>query len=212
LKAKSRLERQRAAHFDDQLDVRRRIMSTSADLDAATRRIGHIKQDLERRIPTRGEAFYMQCGERRIDDRRIAGSFMLSKVRMLARGRSAQEIDLGEIGGFQFTCIAGPTWRETFEASLVMRRSNFDHHVEVSDDLTPAGLIARIEHLLERMPMDLQEQERKAEEAARRLTGYKDRVGQPFALQGELDGKLDQLAALESDLAQTAARPLAKAA
>jgi N12 class adenine-specific DNA methylase/adenine-specific DNA methylase len=208
----ARLERQRAAHFDDQLDVRRRIMSTSADLDAATRRIGHIKQDLESRIPTRGEGFYMQCGERRIDDRRIAGSFMLSKVRMLARGRSAQEIDLGEIGGFRFTCIAGPTWRETFEASLVMRRSNFDHHVEMSDDLTPGGLIARIEHLLERMPLDLQEQERKAEEAARRLTGYKDRVGQPFALQGELDGKLAQLAALESDLAQTAARPLAKAA
>jgi len=41
-------------------------------------------------------------------------------------------------------------------------------------------LIARIEHLLERMPADLQDQQRKVEESTRRLAGYKDRLGSPF--------------------------------
>ena len=62
------------------------------------------------------------------------------------------------------------------------------------------------------MPQELQEQERKVEQAARRLAGYQDRLGQPFALQGELDGKLAQLAALEADLAATAKPTMLKAA
>jgi capsule polysaccharide export protein KpsE/RkpR len=78
--------------------------------------------------------------------------------------------------------------------------------------VTPIGLIARIEHILERMPQELQEQERRVEQAGHRLAGYKERLGQSFALQGELDGKLDQLARLEADLATTAKTTLAKAA
>ena len=93
-----------------------------------------------------------------------------------------------------------------------MHRTGFEQHIETGDDMTPIGLIARIEHILERMPQELQEQEHKVEQAGQRLAGYKDRLGQPFALQGELDGKLAQLARLEADLAGTAKTALAKAA
>ena len=87
-----------------------------------------------------------------------------------------------------------------------MRRIGVEQRIETDDDVTPLGLIARIEHILERMPQELQEQERKVEQATNRLAGYKDRLGQPFALQGELDGKRAQLVALEADLAATAKR------
>ena len=208
----ARLDRQRAAHFDDQLNIRRQIANAQADLEAARRRIEQIGGDLERRVPTRGDAFALQWGERRIGERRTAGVLILSKVRLMGRARTEEKIDLGAIGGFDLLCSAGPTWRRSFEAALVMRRTGFDHHIDIEDDLTPAGLIARIEHILERLPQDLQEQKRKTDEATRRLADYQDRLGQPFALQGELDGKLAQLTTLEADLAATAKPALAKAA
>ena len=208
----ARLDRQRAAHFDDQLAVRRQVSNAEFDLQTARRRVEHIGQDLTRRVPTRADAFFLQWGDRRIEERRTAGALILSKVRMLAREKKPAEMEIGLVGGFQLACAAGPTWRNDFETSLVIRRTGLDQVIELEDELTATGLIARIEHLLERMPSDLQEQERRVEEAARRLAGYKDRLGQPFPLQGELDGKLDQLAILEADLAGSAKQPLAKAA
>ena len=208
----ARLDRQRAAHFDDQLAVRRQISNADFDLQTARRRVEQIGQDLTRRIPTRADEFFLLWGDRRIEERRTAGALILSKVRMLAREKKPFELDLGSVGGFQLACAAGPTWRDEFETALVLRRTGFDQRIELEDDLTATGLIARIEHLLERMPADLQDQKRKVEESTRRLAGYKDRLGQPFPLQGELDGKLEQLAILEADLAGSAKQPLAKAA
>ena len=46
----ARLQRQRDAHFDDQLNVRRQIQNAVHDQHAAERRIAGIRQDIERRI------------------------------------------------------------------------------------------------------------------------------------------------------------------
>ena len=207
----ARLDRQRAAHFDDQFAVRRQISHADIDLQAARRRVEQIGEDLKRRTATRADSFVLLWGDRRVAERRTAGDLLLSKVRLAQREASTAETGLGTIGGFELACNAGPTWRREFEATLVMRRTGFEQPIETGD-VTSIGLIARIEHILERMPQELQEQERQAEQAACRLAGYKDRIGQPFALQGELDGKLAQLAALEASLAATAKPSLAKAA
>ena len=72
------------------------------------------------------------------------------------------------------------------------------------DDLTPMGLVSRLEYQLDRFDYDLQEQERRAVEAETRRVGYEDRAGQEFPLQRELDAKLAALATLNADLAKTA--------
>jgi hypothetical protein len=113
------------------------------------------------------------------------------------------EKDLGSIGGFPLVCHADRGWRREFEASLLLRRNGFDQEIPIDDELTPLGLVARIEHILDRLGTDLQEQERRASEALNRRIGYQERGGQPFSLQAELDGKLAQLARLDADLAQT---------
>ena len=208
----ARLDRQRAAHFDDQLNVRRQVANTEFDLQSARRRVEQIGEDLRQHVSTRGEAFVLHWGGKRVEDRRTAGALLLSKVRMLARAQVADELDLGTLGGFGLSCSAGPTWRKSFETALVLRRTGLDQQIQVEDDMTPTGLIARLEHTLDRLPQDREDQERKAAEAARRLAGYQDRLGKPFALQGELDGKLAQLAALEADLAGTGKSALAQAA
>jgi hypothetical protein len=55
----------------------------------------------------------------------------------------------------------------------------------------------------DRMEADLEEHRRRATDAKVRLAGYEPRLGEAFPLQGELDGKLGQLAEIEADLAST---------
>ena len=200
----ARLDRQRAAHFDDQLNIRRRIADAEAEHRHATRRIADIGKDLIQHVSTRGDAFRMEFEGRLVTDRRVAGTSLLSKVRLAERGKIPMEKDLGSIGGFALACHADRGWRREFEASLLLRRNGLDQEIPFDDELTPLGLMSRIEHILDRLGIDLQEQERRAVEAPNRLNGYQERSGQTFSLQAELDAKLAQLARLDADLAQTA--------
>ena len=63
------------------------------------------------------------------------------------------------------------------------------------------GLIARLEHALERFEAEREEQTRREQDASALLAGYEVRLGEPFPLQGELDDKLAKMAQLEADLA-----------
>jgi N12 class adenine-specific DNA methylase len=199
----ARLQRQRDAHFDDQLNVRRQIRNTSDDRLAAEKRIACIRQDIGRRVTTRGDAFALTWDDRVVTERRTAGALILSKLRLTERAGKDSDFPLGRLGGFELRCAAGRGFVRAFEASLILVRTEYDQEVQVEADLTPTGLIARLEHLLDRFDLDLQEQDRRGSDAAVRLAGYEQRTDQPFPLQVELDGKLHQLNALEADLAQT---------
>lgn len=118
----------------------------------------------------------------------------------MARAKQEGEVALGTLGGFELVCHAGRTWRSEFEASLLLRRTGLDEEIALAADITQTGLIARIEHILERLSDQKLAFERKAREAEQRLLGFRERVGQRFALQEELDGKLAQLETLNADL------------
>ena len=70
----ARLQRQRAAHIDDQHDIRRRIQTARHDQEHAEARLDAIRRDIAQRTSTRGDAFAMQVGDRMFDDRRTAGA------------------------------------------------------------------------------------------------------------------------------------------
>ncbi|MBW4025582.1 MAG: lactate dehydrogenase [Proteobacteria bacterium] len=199
----ARLDRQRASHFDDQLNIRRRIADAKREHEHATRRVVDIGLDLKQQVSTRGDAFRMDYEGRVITDRRVAGSTLLSKVRLAERGKVPLEKPLGSLGGFPLICHADRGWGREFEANLILRRNGFDQKISIDDEMTPLGFISRLEHNLDRFGFDLQEQERRASEALTRQLGYEERSGQLFPLQAELDGKLAALAALDADLAAT---------
>ncbi|MGH7118780.1 MAG: helicase-related protein, partial [Acetobacteraceae bacterium] len=69
----ARLERQRAAHIDDQHDIRRRIHTARQELACAEQRIAAIRQDIARRVATRGDAFAVEVEGRPFAERRVAG-------------------------------------------------------------------------------------------------------------------------------------------
>ena len=77
----------------------------------------------------------------------------------------------------------------------------------------PIGLIARIEHMLERMPQDRQEQERKAERGrAAPCSAIRTASASPSPCKPSWTARRRELAALEADLAATARQGQAKAA
>jgi N12 class adenine-specific DNA methylase len=198
----ARLRRQQAAHMDDQHAIRRQIRDARHDQTHADAWVGTITADLASRTPTRGDAFIMEVEGRTIMQRRIAGASLLTKIRLAARERTRRTWTVGRMGGFDLTCAIqadGPDGR--LETVLILERTDFSQSIGIDAETTQAGLIARLEHVLDRMDADLLEQRRRAIDAKARLADYEPRLGETFPLQGELDDKLTQLSDIETDLA-----------
>jgi N12 class adenine-specific DNA methylase/adenine-specific DNA methylase len=200
----ARLQRQRAAHIDDQHDIRRRLHTARFDRDHAALRIAAVERDIERRVVTRGDLFSIDVNGRTFSERKPAGDVLLSKIRLVQLERASGTWTIGRIGGFDLVCRAVHDPREKFtETTLLLARTDLTQKIEVEHDLTSLGLIARLEHLLNRFDSDLEEQVRRRDDAIRQIEGYEPRVGTPFQLQSELDEKLARMADLEADLART---------
>jgi N12 class adenine-specific DNA methylase/adenine-specific DNA methylase len=200
----ARLQRQRAAHIDDQHDIRRRLYNARHARDHATLRIAAIQQDIARRVATRGELFTMTVNGRTFSERRPAGDVLLSHIRLAELERTSRTWTIGRIGGFDLVCRAVHDLRGQFSSTaLLLARAGFDQKIDVEPELTSAGLIARLEHALNRFDADLEEQVRRRDDAIGQIDGYEPRLGAPFQLQAELDEKLARMAELEADLART---------
>ena len=198
----SRLQRQRAAHMDDQHDIRRRIFNARDDRDQATRRLKAIRQDINRRVSTRGEAFTMEVEGRKYSERKLAGTALLAKTRIALLEATKRDWKIGNIAGFDLSCsVHRAMFGNVWVADLILQRTDYEHLVDAFDELTALGLIARIESIIDRFERDIDDQERKLADATSRIAGYQPRLDQEFALQPELDIKLAELAALNADLA-----------
>jgi N12 class adenine-specific DNA methylase len=199
----ARMQRQRAAHVDDQHAIRRQIRDARLDQTHAEGRIGAITKDLVRRSSTRGDEFTIDIEGRTITQRKAAGASLLTKARLGVRERAERRWTVGRIGGFDLTCKihpGGPDGRLT--PALVLERTEFAQPIGIDAETTAAGIIARLEHALDRMETDLEEHRRRVIDAKARLAGYEPRLGETFPLQGELDDRLAQLADIEADLAR----------
>jgi hypothetical protein len=189
---------------DDQHAVRRQIRDARHDQAHAEGRIGAITADLARRQPTRGDLFIIDIEGRTLTQRKTAGASLLTKIRLAARERTERRWTVGRIGGFDLTCDVHSARQDArLEPDLALERTDFRQSIGIDSETTPVGLIARLEHALDRMKTDLEEQRRRVADAKARLAGYEPRLGVVFPLQGELDGKLCQIADIEADLANT---------
>ena len=143
----ARLQRQRAAHVDDQHAIRRQIRDATHDQAHAEARIVAITADLARRQSTRGDDFAMEVEGRTITQRKVAGGSLLTRVRLAARERIARTWTVGRIGGFDLTCAIQSSLRDGRpEPSLTLERTDFSQSIDIDAETTPAGIIARLEH------------------------------------------------------------------
>ena len=205
----ARLRRLRAAHFDDQHAIARQVRHAEETVRDAGARIAQIEADLAVRTPTRSDAFTMRVGERTHADRKPAGASLLSRIRIAEKERQVGRAVLGAIGGFAIGMEVERLRRGegAVHVSVWLERTGHEQAVEIGDELTPLGLISRLEYMLDRFEVDLAEYRRRLTEAEQRLPAYRRRVGEAFALEEELHEKEDELAQLEAALASGEGAP-----
>jgi N12 class adenine-specific DNA methylase len=197
-----RLERLRAAHFDDQHAIRRQITAARGTIARAATRIGQIERDIAARLLTRGDAFRFIAGDKVFEDRKTAGGSLLSRIRLTERARQEGQWTLGKLGGFEVKMEGRSRFKgESYDLEVWIERTGMEHAIRLDGDLTPLGLISRLEHALDHFEVELAEERRALSEAKARLPGYERRAGERFELEAELEAKAAELKALEADLA-----------
>jgi hypothetical protein len=112
---------------------------------------------------------------------------------------------IGQIGGFALTGATQPGPQDVrLRPQLALQRTDFAQAIAIDSETTPAGLIARLEHALDRMEAEREAERRRADAAEARLADYAPRLDAAFPLQAELEERRARLAAIEADLARSA--------
>jgi hypothetical protein len=195
------LERLRDSHFDDQLAIRRKISAGKKRFEDATHRVEAITKDLAKRIPTRGAAFAMTVSEQRFTERKAAGQALTAAIRKMKPKKPGSVAPLAAIGGFAI--LARATYLGDIELRLDRALKPSDG-IDLGKDITPLGLVSRLESALGRFEVELAEERRTAAEISNWLPGFKARLGDVFPHEAELAEKHAEMAELDASLAATA--------
>ncbi len=198
----ARLERLRAAHIDDQHAVRRQIRDAERDIEFSTRRVSEIGQDIERRIPTSGDAFTMAVTGDRYAERKLAGRALLKEILTLVQLQQEGEAVIASVGGFDIEYSGERFGKDGYRYATVLLRTGADYEIELPVTVTPLGAVARLEHALDDFEGERERFSRRMADARRRLASYQSRDGGDFAFAGELAEKRRQLAGVERALAE----------
>lgn len=204
----ARLERLRAAHIDDQHAVRRQIRDAERDIEHSTRRIAEIGQDIERLVPTAGDAFAMTVTGTSYSERKEAGRALLKEILTLIQLQHEGDIVIASLGGFDLEFEGQRFGKDGYRYTTMLVRTNADYEVDLSITTTPLGAISRMEHALDGFEGERERYRQRLADARRRLESYQARDGEvEFAFAGELAEKRRQLSEVEGALAADIERP-----
>ena len=197
----ARLDRLRAAHRDDLFAVRRQIRNAERDIEHDTRRITEIGKDIERRIPTGGDAFAMTVGGQYFTERKPAGRALMKEVMTLVHRQEENETTIATIGGFDLVFSGKCFGNDEFQYDVVLMRSGAETDIDLVLTVTPLGAVSRIEHVLAGFEDERSQYRFRLDDAKRRRASYQSRQGGEFGFEDELAEKRQQLAEIEADLA-----------
>lgn len=203
----ARLERLRAAHIDDQHAVRRQMRDAERDIELSVRRIGEIGRDIERRIPTAGDAFNMAVTGDPHVERKLAGRALMKEILTLVQLQQEGEIVIASIDGFDVAYSGERFGRDGYRYTTMLLRTGAQYEIELPVTVTPLGAVARLEHALADFEGERERYRQSLTEARRRLASYESRDGGEFAFTGELAEKRRQLVEVEKALAEDGEAP-----
>jgi hypothetical protein len=198
----ARLERLRAAHIDDQHAVRRQIRDAERDIELSTHRVREIGQDIERRVPTSGDAFAMAVTGETYAERKLAGRALLKEILTLVQLQQEGDAIVASIGGFDVEYSGERFGRDGYRYMTMLLRTGAEYEIELPVTVTPLGAIARLEHASDDFEGEQERYRQRLADARRRLASYESREGGEFAFAGELAEKRRQLAEVEKALAE----------
>ncbi|MCF1474872.1 lactate dehydrogenase [Agrobacterium vitis] len=198
----ARLERLRAAHIDDQHAVRRQIRDAERDIETLTRRITEVGQDIERLVPTAGDAFSMTVMGKVYAERKEAGRALMKEILTQVQLQRQGEKVVASIGGFDLEYGGERFGRDGYRYTTMLMRTGADFEIDLAVTVTPLGAVSRLEHALGDFEGERERNRQRLADARRRLASYQSRgEGGDFAFAGELAEKRRQLAEVEKALA-----------
>ena len=197
----ARLERLRAAHLDDQHAVRRQIRDAERDIEVSTRRIAEIGQDLDRLIPTAGEAFATVVAGKAYAERKEAGRALMKEILTRVQLQRQGESIIASIGGFDLDYAGERFGKDGYRYTTMLLRAGAEHAIELPVTTTPLGAISRLEHALDGFEGDRERYRQRLADARRRLASYQARGEGEFAFASDLAEKRRLLAEVDVALA-----------
>lgn len=201
----ARLERLRAAHDDDLFAVRRQLRDAEREIETANRRIGEIGQDIERLVPTSGDAFTMTVMGKPYTERKDAGRALMKEILTLVQLGQEGEVHIASIGGFDITYEGERFGRgDNYHYQTLLQRTGADYEIDLPVTVTPLGAISRLEHALGGFEEEQERYRLRLDEYQRRLSSYQSRQGGTFAFADELAEKRQKLREVEEALAKSA--------
>jgi N12 class adenine-specific DNA methylase/adenine-specific DNA methylase len=198
----ARLERLRAAHQDDQFAIRRQVRDAERDIEYSSRPIAEMGQDLERLVPTVGDAFRMRVGDETFDQRKLAGRALMTEILTLVQLQQTGESTIAVIGGFDLEYAGERFGQDGYRYATMLVRTGAETEIELPVTTTPLGAIAKLEYVLANLEQEQERARHRLAEAERRLAAYRLREGGTFVFSGELADKRRQLAEIEKSLTQ----------
>ncbi|TCA42236.1 lactate dehydrogenase, partial [Rhizobium pisi] len=203
----ARLDRLRAAHIDDQHAIRRQIRDAERDIEFSGRRIEDVGKDIDRSVPTAGDAFSIQVGSEDFDERKLAGRALMKEILTLVQLQQQKEVIIATIGGFDLAYHGERFGKDGYRYDTFLQRTGGDYEIDLAVTTTPIGAISRLEHALGGFEQERENHRNRLVDAKRRLASYTPRLGEAFSFEAELELKLSQLDEIERDLAETADEP-----
>jgi len=198
----ARLERLRAAHEDDLFAVRRQIRDAERDIEVSTRRIAEIGQDIERLVPTSGDAFAMTVTGTPYRERKDAGRALMKEILTLVQLQQKGEVHIASIGGFDLVYDGESFGRgDAYRYQTLLQRTGADYEIALPVTVTPLGAISRLEHALDDVDGERERHRHCLVEAKRRLASYRSRLNGTFAFAEELAEKRREFEEVEEALA-----------
>ncbi|WP_026622766.1 N12 class adenine-specific DNA methylase/adenine-specific DNA methylase (plasmid) [Ensifer sp. WSM1721] len=197
----ARLERLRAAHEDDLFAVRRQIRDAEREIETATRRIGDIGKDLERLVPTSGDAFTMTVTGKPYSERKDAGRALMKEILTLVQLQQEAERHIASIGGFSLVYAGERFGKDGYRYQTALQRTGATQEIDLAVTVTPLGAVSRLEHAIGGFEGERERLFQRLEDSSRRIASYQSRQGGSFAFAAELTEKRRQLSAVEKTLA-----------
>lgn len=197
----ARLERLRAAHIDDQDAVRRQIRDAERDIDISTRRIAEIGHDIERLVPTSGDAFAMRVTDNAYVERKEAGRALMKEILTLVQLQHEGDAIIASIGGFDLEYCGERFGKDGYRYQTLLQRTGADCEIDLPVTVTTLGAVSRLEHALGDFDDERLRYRHRLEEAHRRLASYRSRDTGTFSFAEELAEKRRQLREVEEALA-----------
>lgn len=195
-----RAYRRKQSFEREQYSLQRRVGNAKDDVRHFTERSASIRQDIEQRQDTRGDAFSARVEGRTFTDRVEAGDAIMGTIELLVNDGAREHKDrvIGSVGGFE---LMADVWGEKGRrhAALLLQR-NGGHASEVSLSESARGTVQSIEAALRGFESDLAYAERRIESARRDIEQFEPQLDREFSGQDEIDRLSQEVSDLEADI------------